>query len=45
MGHVAMNRKITCLALRFQFNYLKIKYCAGFIPGVGLQNPGFLAVI
>ena len=45
MGYVAMNRKITCWALRFQFNYLKIKYCAESIPGIRLQNSGFLAVI
>jgi hypothetical protein len=45
MGYVAMNGKTTCSALRFQFNYLKIKYCVRLIPEIGLQNPGFLAVI
>jgi hypothetical protein len=45
MGYVAMKRKITCSAPRFQFNYLKIKYCAGFVAEIELQNPGFLALI
>jgi hypothetical protein len=40
-----MNQKITRSALRFQINYLKIKYCVARRSKIWLQNPGFLAVI